>query len=207
MIKAIETVYNGYRFRSRLEARWAVFFDALKIEYQYEPEGFDLDGRWYLPDFYLPEINGGLWVEIKPVKTQKYSHKFFDYSRKHGMFLPNSGSPGFIVVAGQPGFTKSGAGGWVGSFDVMSTFSYIGITKDKTNYVWTECQRCGKLGIEFEGRSNLICDCYSRVRARRNTHSKNLMEAYLAARQERFEGKRKRRRKKVSNRFWRGRNG
>ena len=29
MIKAIETVYNGYRFRSRLEARWAVFFDAL----------------------------------------------------------------------------------------------------------------------------------------------------------------------------------
>jgi hypothetical protein len=28
-IKAIETSYKGYRFRSRLEARWAVFFDAL----------------------------------------------------------------------------------------------------------------------------------------------------------------------------------
>ena len=26
-IKAIETYYKGYRFRSRLEARWAVFFD------------------------------------------------------------------------------------------------------------------------------------------------------------------------------------
>jgi hypothetical protein len=25
--KAIETHYKGYRFRSRLEARWAVFFD------------------------------------------------------------------------------------------------------------------------------------------------------------------------------------
>lgn len=24
-ITAIETVYNGYKFRSRLEARWAVF--------------------------------------------------------------------------------------------------------------------------------------------------------------------------------------
>lgn len=31
-IKPIETHYNGYRFRSRLEARWAVFFDALGIK-------------------------------------------------------------------------------------------------------------------------------------------------------------------------------
>ena len=51
-IKPIETVYNGYRFRSRLEARWAVFFDALKVNYEYEPEGFELpSGNYYLPDF------------------------------------------------------------------------------------------------------------------------------------------------------------
>jgi Zn finger protein HypA/HybF involved in hydrogenase expression len=56
-IKPIETYYNGYRFRSRLEARWAVFFDAMGIKYQYEPEGYDLgDGVYYLPDFYLPEM-------------------------------------------------------------------------------------------------------------------------------------------------------
>lgn len=41
-IKAIETSYKGYRFRSRLEARWAVFFDALGIEWEYEKEGYDL---------------------------------------------------------------------------------------------------------------------------------------------------------------------
>ena len=34
-IKAIETYYKGYRFRSRLEARWAVFFDAACVEYEY----------------------------------------------------------------------------------------------------------------------------------------------------------------------------
>lgn len=63
-IKAIETYYNGYRFRSRLEARWAVFFDAVGLEYQYEPEGFDLgDGCYYLPDFYLPESD--VWIEVK----------------------------------------------------------------------------------------------------------------------------------------------
>jgi len=64
MLKAIETVYNGYRFRSRLEARWAVFFDTLGISYEYEKEGYDLDGTWYLPDFWLPIEN--IWVEVKP---------------------------------------------------------------------------------------------------------------------------------------------
>lgn len=67
-VKAIETQYSGYRFRSRLEARWAVFFDTMGYPYLYEPEGFDLgkDG-WYLPDFLLgPESDGPLWVEIKP---------------------------------------------------------------------------------------------------------------------------------------------
>lgn len=64
MIQAIETVYNGYRFRSRLEARWAVFFDAAGIKYQYEPEGYKLsDGRMYLPDFYLPEAD--THIEVK----------------------------------------------------------------------------------------------------------------------------------------------
>lgn len=62
-IKAIETVYNGYRFRSRLEARWAVFFDWFKLRYEYEKEGYDLDGVWYLPDFWLPDANA--FVEIK----------------------------------------------------------------------------------------------------------------------------------------------
>ena len=63
-IKPIETVYNGYRFRSRLEARWAVFFDVLGVKYEYEKEGYDLDGEWYLPDFYLPTWD--TWLEVKP---------------------------------------------------------------------------------------------------------------------------------------------
>lgn len=49
--RAIETRYKGYRFRSRLEARWAVFFDALGLKWEYEPEGFELPSGRYLPDF------------------------------------------------------------------------------------------------------------------------------------------------------------
>lgn len=66
-IKAIETVYKGYRFRSRLEARWAVFFDALGIVWKYEHEGYDLGKLgWYLPDFEIKLANGEEWfVEVK----------------------------------------------------------------------------------------------------------------------------------------------
>ena len=64
-IEAIQTCYNGFFFRSRSEARWAVLFDLLKIKYHYEIEGYKLSsGDWYLPDFYLPVVN--LWAEVKP---------------------------------------------------------------------------------------------------------------------------------------------
>lgn len=63
-IAAIETEYAGYLFRSRLEARWAVFFDAIGVEWEYEIEGFETEGgERYLPDFYLPVTK--TWVEVK----------------------------------------------------------------------------------------------------------------------------------------------
>lgn len=63
-MQAIETHYKGYRFRSRLEARWAVFFDAMGVKWLFEHEGFELPSGRYLPDFLLPDLD--LWVEIKP---------------------------------------------------------------------------------------------------------------------------------------------
>jgi len=63
-VKAIETRYAGCRFRSRLEARWAVFFDRLNIPWEYEPQGYTLsNGRNYLPDFFLPQC--ATWIEVK----------------------------------------------------------------------------------------------------------------------------------------------
>jgi hypothetical protein len=38
----IKTTYRGCRFESRIEARWAVFFENLGIKWWYEPEGFSL---------------------------------------------------------------------------------------------------------------------------------------------------------------------
>ena len=76
-IKAIETRYKGYKLRSRLEARWAIFFDALGIKWEYEPEGFHLpDGSMYLPDFRVTTPDGCIvFYEVKPSGT-KFDQKF-----------------------------------------------------------------------------------------------------------------------------------
>jgi len=73
---ALDTYYNGYKFRSRLEVRWAVFLDAAGVEYLNESEGFDVPGGfYYLPDFFLSQgirfigeatLRQNVWVEIKP---------------------------------------------------------------------------------------------------------------------------------------------
>ena len=82
-IKAIETQYKGYRFRSRLEARWAVFFDALGLAWEYEPEGFELGGGVrYLPDFRVRYPGRGdderhsEWFEVKGDLTEVTSDEW-----------------------------------------------------------------------------------------------------------------------------------
>lgn len=65
MSNAIPTTYRGVRMRSRLEARWAAFFDAIDWPWQYEP--FDLSG--YIPDFVLPFAAGSLLIEVKPAHS------------------------------------------------------------------------------------------------------------------------------------------
>lgn len=96
MLKAIETRYKGYRFRSRLEARWAVFFDTLRIPWLYEAEGYDLDGLWYLPDF---QMVADLWIEIK---SGTPNLEEIDKARQLAIF-----SKGIVIIAGgTPGEEK-----------------------------------------------------------------------------------------------------
>jgi hypothetical protein len=57
----IPTYYKGTRFRSRLEAKWACFFDLIGWNWEYEP--FDLAG--YIPDFLILG-RAEMTVEVKP---------------------------------------------------------------------------------------------------------------------------------------------
>jgi hypothetical protein len=75
-VKAIPTEYGGCRFRSRLEARWAAYFDLREFRWVYEP--FDLDG--WIPDFLLTTQSAQILVEVKPIALSV-----------HGAWLPDHG--------------------------------------------------------------------------------------------------------------------
>ena len=107
-LKAIETQYKGYRFRSRLEARWAVFFDACGVEWLYENEGYDLPSGYYLPDFWLPKEE--CFIEIKPGPlTEKFYSSIEDLHAWHLMCLSRDcvyvlfGDPVEALAPGYPG--------------------------------------------------------------------------------------------------------
>jgi hypothetical protein len=72
-LRPIPTKYQGVEFRSKLEAKWACFFDEMGLRWEYEPEGYELpDGTRYLPDFLIRCGDGDAdWVygEVKPTRA------------------------------------------------------------------------------------------------------------------------------------------
>lgn len=60
-IEAIATKFDGVQFRSRLEAKWAAFFNLKEWKWEYEP--FDCNG--WIPDFLLLDP-WQMLVEVKP---------------------------------------------------------------------------------------------------------------------------------------------
>ena len=142
-IKAIETQYKGYRFRSRLEARWAVFFDALGLAWEYEPEGFELGGGVrYLPDFRVTHPSGhATWYEVKPRewgddgKFQKFKARLQD---------TDSDSESAVLLRGDPIDVLGGGG-----LDILpSGFS--------------ACPRCGRIDkhLVFDTGQGVSLMCY-----------------------------------------------
>lgn len=80
-IPAKEVIYNGQKYRSTLEARWAMFFDLAHIKFVYELQTFycgtydDCGDVFYEPDFYLPEYD--IYCEVKATETQ-LAHSFIN---------------------------------------------------------------------------------------------------------------------------------
>lgn len=94
-ITILPTLYNGITFRSRTEARWAVMFENMGLAWDYEPEGHGIDGRGYLPDFYLPQLD--MWFEVKPEETDGSEVSVFAAlcraSDKHGIIAYGAPNP------------------------------------------------------------------------------------------------------------------
>jgi hypothetical protein len=181
-IKAIETRYRGHRFRSRLEARWAVFFDAAGIEWSYEDEGWTLPGGrgyilgdehqkfaketlLYLPDFYLPQQE--CWIEIKGGMPNAK-----ECAAMLRLVYP-TGRVGFIFWGDIPmpaeelgvdyevdDYTASAL-----AFRPTEEGSGGGWTVyEEHDNMWCECPVCGLLGITYHGAvEELPCACFDYV--------------------------------------------
>lgn len=103
--RGIPTLYLGILFRSRLEARWAAFFDALKWPWVYEP--LDLDG--YIPDFVLRLDAGTVLVEVKPALS-------LDDMTQARTKLDASGWDGEALIVGASLFDAGAAHPVLGAF-------------------------------------------------------------------------------------------
>lgn len=137
-LKPIETRYNGYRFRSRLEARWAVFMDRIGVSYEYETEGYDLGGGvCYLPDFFIRHQD--CFFEVKPFEPDAVEWGkavlLAKHSQKRVFFLvgtptPTTGSGPHILI--YPEGTSDGG------------------------YSFCQCTECEVIGLESNGRSRRL---------------------------------------------------
>jgi len=170
-LKAIETKYKGYRFRSRSEARWAVFFDTAKIRWEYELEGFDVNGTWYLPDFYLPDFDS--FFEVKG--TDDYNHHTIKC-------LSDLTNKKVFVAIGKP----PAPGGWScgASYGLQTIFPFSNGHDDVAwghNDMFLECNGCGRISIMNEVYSTMkdVCGSCHKSRLMPLDHA---LEAWRSAR-------------------------
>lgn len=178
-IKPIETNYNGYRFRSRLEARWAVFFDVLGIEWEYEKEGYDLDGIKYLPDFWLPKYQ--YWFEIKGQDPTT------EEINKAKALQDTSGFPVIIAIS-LPHFNRN--------FAYCCDFSDSSAGYSEwENARWFICNLCKQIDLGISHKEDTYISttnfekvgvCQHSIKQRRGSHAQ-LMKAYNAAKAAQFE--------------------
>lgn len=194
-VKSIPTRYAGCHFRSRLEARWAVFFDALDIPWEYEPAGFELapfddadtwGGRtqgwdehlgFYLPDFFLPSLDA--WFEVKGAKATSLE------LLKAWRLNQITGKQVFVAWGQIPhntdynGFGRGSVPGYCGPNRNIET-------QGDYDYAWCVCPTCGKYGIEFDGRGERICR-HGQYDKGYTADNDEIQKAYTAARSARFE--------------------
>lgn len=150
--------YGGCQFESVEQARWAVVFDNLGLEWSYHPTTYLMDeGIMYVPDFFLPEVKTSF-----ALREESYEKGLFISEIESGwpendtMFSRNTEIPLWLV-----GVFPDGTAGNA-SFDFIDNNAYWISSKGGADgrYLFCICTYCNQVGVEFEGRSDRIpCGC------------------------------------------------
>lgn len=182
-LKAIPTRYAGHFFRSRGEARFAVFLDSLGVKWEFEVEGYRLPvvGN-YLPDFWLPDMKA--WVEIKGTDPSAVER------RKARSLAEESDSPVYVFFGGMgdPSFQRDPLRAIDGARALGYGVPWLDTKEDGVPCAWVECPRCGAVTIvryTTKGSANTRpCSCRG---GSVSPVGQYLKAAYQAARSARFE--------------------
>lgn len=176
-IRAIPTTYAGCKFRSRLEARWAVFFDRLGIVWEYEAQGYLTAHGAYLPDFVLHLPSGPTFFEVKPPHA---GPGWPEDPRWNDLTIDERDR--IIVACGMPRPDS------VPQDEHLYMFQ--GPSGD-CSFAFCLCCACGAVGVEFDGRGARVCpgcECTHGNRDKCYSYdAPNISAAYVAARSARFE--------------------
>lgn len=179
-IQALETGYAGHLFRSRLEARWAVFFDALKIPWEYEAERYQLPSGKYLPDFWLPRQE--LFYEVKGVAPT------VAYRRLLEELSVGTGHRVALAVGSIPDPARYAPGSEGESDFWIDTYEPTVDTGLVERQAWTQCAKCSFFDLRHEGIGRLAgCGCKEGTLECGQLAPRTVLEAMRAARSARFE--------------------
>lgn len=170
-IEVIQTLYDGILFRSRIEARWATFYNHLGIKYEYEKEGYKINGKMYLPDFYIPHLD--CFIEIKGKSPSD------EEEEKCKSLSIGTGKIVYLFAGNIPGKDLDNCENGARAYFPEGVIDY--------KYFWCECSVCGFYGIQFDGRSDRLPCEHENGKKSNGYGSKNLLHAYNAARSARFE--------------------
>lgn len=127
-LTAKKTVYQGYKFNSRLEATWAHYFNLAGVPWEYEKDAYDMGGKAYIPDFWLSTLR--MWHEVKgEILNDQVGLKIME---KAGKLAILSGYP-VVLTFNDPLDQKCVAFGTQGGFYSAAHF--------------TLCPICGAFGL------------------------------------------------------------
>lgn len=135
--RVIPTIYRSIKFRSRTEAKWAVFFDALGIVWEYEPEGYTDGSTSYLPDFLL--TNFDVFWEIKG--TEQYDEEKIE-------MLVRGTSKSVVIAIGAPQSPLYGGNTLITASE-LTLFSGSRIHWATNDLVLAECQIHPDSGVQL----------------------------------------------------------
>lgn len=139
-MKAIETAYRETWFKSRTEARWAVFFDHIGLRWEYEREGYVVGGEPYLPDFWLPDLQAFFEVKGKAPIDREW--------RVAQALADESGFPVYLAWGG--------LGAPLTADENCARFSPSSKVAD-LGQLWCTCPDCGRVALAPMGNGNAIC--------------------------------------------------